>query len=89
MRKLFADGLYPDKLRNGELTAKLKREGHPSPPKAFLPACTRSQVVVYLDQSSRMVAIVHQYLKPDGTLGASGNPDPKALRHEGVLYRCL
>jgi hypothetical protein len=26
------------------------------------------------------MAIVHQYLRPDGTLGASGLPDPKWLR---------
>jgi hypothetical protein len=24
---------------------------------------------------------------PDGTIGASGMPDPKRLLHEGTLYR--
>ena len=89
IRRLFSEGGYEEKLRTGELTAKLKRDSHPSPPRAFLPTCTRSQILVYLDRSSRMVAVVHQYLRPDGTLGASGRRDPKALRHEGVLYRCL
>lgn len=89
IRKLFSEGRYEEKLSNGELTAKLKRDSHPAPPKAFLPTCTRSQILVYLDGSQRMVAVVHQYLKPDGTLGASGRRDPKALLHEGALYRCL
>jgi hypothetical protein len=30
--------------------------------------------------------MVHQYLQPDGTLGASGQPDPKRLLHDGILY---
>lgn len=32
------------------------------------------------------VAGVHQYLRVDGTLGASGRPDPKELLIGGVLY---
>jgi hypothetical protein len=31
--------------------------------------------------------MVHQYLRPDGTLGASGLPDPKLVVHEGVVYK--
>ena len=27
-----------------------------------------------------------KYLRPDGTIGASGRPDPKALIVEGVMY---
>ena len=36
-------------------------------------------MVRYLDADGNVVAMVHQYLLPDGTLGASGNPDPKWL----------
>lgn len=32
------------------------------------------------------VAVVHRYLRPDGTLGASGKPDPKRVLHAGVVY---
>ena len=32
------------------------------------------------------VALVHQYLRPDGTVGASGRPDPKAVLERGTLY---
>jgi hypothetical protein len=31
---------------------------------------------------------VHQYLRPDGTLGLSGRPDPKLVLYEGVVYYC-
>jgi hypothetical protein len=44
-----------------------------------------SQTVEYYDGDNR-VALVHQYLRPDGTIGASGRPDPKALLEDGILY---
>ncbi len=47
--------------------------------------CTRSQLITYFDADGRRVAIVHQYLRRDGTLGASGLPDPKWLLHEGEV----
>jgi hypothetical protein len=41
----------------------------------------------YLPDGTR-VALVHQYLRPDGFVGASGRPDPNALLKDGVLYFC-
>lgn len=32
------------------------------------------------------VATAHRYLLSDGTLGASGKPDPKAMKHDGKFY---
>lgn len=49
------------------------------------PPGTRSQIVAYYDGNER-VALVHQYLRPDEMIGASGLPDPKELREEGVIY---
>mgnify|MGYP000073566532 CR=1 FL=1 len=49
------------------------------------PVGTRSQMVAYFD-GVRKVALVHRYLRPDGTVGASGMPDPKELLDDGVLY---
>jgi len=43
------------------------------------PVCTRSQLVVYVTPEGESVALVHQYRRIDGTLGASGKPDPKRL----------
>ena len=52
-----------------------------------MPPCTLSQIVKYLDASGRPVAVVHQYLLANGTLGASGRPDPKWLLHDGTILR--
>ena len=34
----------------------------------------------------RKVAIAHRYVLEDGTLGASGKPDPKSMKHDGKFY---
>ena len=53
---------------------------------SFEPRGTRSQMVVYINSVNQPIALIHQYKRPDGTLGGSGKPDPKLLVHEGVLY---
>lgn len=86
LRNLFNTGGYWARVQAGEFAEKLLREGHPSPVASREPPCTRSQILAYLDASGRKVAIVHQYVRKDGTIGGSGKPDPKKLFHEGVLY---
>lgn len=54
-------------------------------PLASEPEGTLSQIVAYEDSSNRIV-LVHRYLRPDGTIGASGRPDPKELFEDGILY---
>lgn len=83
---MFNDGCYWEKAKDGRLAQKIKREGHPTSPKAEVPFCTRSQLISYSDDAGQEIARVHQYLLPDGTLGASGKPDPKRLLHDGILY---
>jgi len=46
-------------------------------------------MVSYRDASGNEVARVHQYLRPDGTIGASGKPDPKRVFINGTLYRLV
>jgi len=87
LRRLFNECRFWERVQAGELRASLKREGHPAPPASGQPYCTRSQEVFYFDAEDLEVARVHQYLRPDGTLGGSGRPDPKRLLHEGTLYR--
>lgn len=50
------------------------------------PFCTRSQIVAYRDHLGHQVARVHQYLRPDGTIGLSERPDPQQLMEDGILY---
>ena len=54
-----------------------------------IPAGSKSERVVYRDELGRRVAIVHQFRKPNGQLGASGKPDPKMLEHEGDNYYAI
>jgi hypothetical protein len=78
IRQLFNDGQYYERSLTGEYITYMKRDSHPEP-LADEPHCTRSQIVYYYNRKGEPVAIVHQYLRPDGTLGGSGRPDPKCL----------
>src|SRR5688572_16911845 len=49
------------------------------------PVGTRKQLLEYYDGQER-VALVHLVVLPDGTIGASGLPDPKVLLVDGVLW---
>jgi hypothetical protein len=86
LRKMFNDGKYWEHVKQGMLRAELKANNHPSSPRARVPFCTRSQYLIYINNNGRKVAGVHQYLLPNGKLGASGRPDPKELLVNGVLY---
>jgi hypothetical protein len=86
IRKLFNDGQYYHRVLSGQLTTYIKADTVlKTPPDGELSG-TRSQIVIYYDLDGQFVAIVHQYLRLDGTLGASGKPDPKKLFHEGRMY---
>jgi hypothetical protein len=63
------------------------KQTHPSRTKANEPFCTWTQEVFYIDANNDEIARVHQYLRPDGTLGASGLPDPKQLVENDIVYR--
>jgi hypothetical protein len=87
MRNRFNAGGYWERVKAGTLRAVVLQDRHPSLPAANEPFCTKSQMVSYRESSGDEVARVHQYLRPDGTLGASGRPDPKRLCEAGILYR--
>ena len=86
LRQMFNEHQFWERANSGELTTKVIRESHPSPPRARLPECTRSQLIAYFNRDGVKVALAHQYLQPDGTLGAGGRPDPKRLLMNGLLY---
>lgn len=83
---MFNDGNYLARVTSGELSTRIVRQRHPAAPKAQVPFCTWSQIIAFLDRNGDEVALAHQYLQPDGTLGASGFPDPKRLLKDGTLY---
>ncbi len=89
LRRMFNDGDYWGRAQRGELIIVAIKDRAPSPPLSlsFEPPGTRSQTLMYRDpQTGGLVAIVHQYLRPDGTLGAGGRPDPKQLIIEDIGY---
>lgn len=85
IRKLFNDGDYFARAAAGEFTKTIVRRNHPSPPLAKEPHCTHSELVAYMDKYGQEIARVHRYLRPDNSIGLSGQEDPKQLWHNGVL----
>ncbi len=86
MRKIFNEERIWERAKSGEFSAITMKDRHPSLTAANEPYCTRSQIVSYRDSSGNEVAKIHQYLRRDGTIGASGKPDPKRLFLNGTLY---
>ena len=89
MQRRFNEGRYWERAQAGEFTMILMEDRHPSLMAADEPFCTHSQMVSYRDTENNEIARVHQYLRPDGKIGASGRPDPKRLFEDGTLYRLI
>jgi hypothetical protein len=79
IRRQFNKRRLWEQAQSGLLTQHPRKDRHPNPPPATEALCTRSQIVLYVDCHGRAVALVHQYVRPNGQLGASGRPDPKML----------
>ncbi len=79
LQEVFNRAKLHERIRAGELREILVKSSHPSPPRSGNPDCTRSQILIYATLDGKPVALVHQYMRPDGTLGGSGKPDPKML----------
>ncbi len=87
IRDLFKESQYPERMRSGELNQEIIKRSHlQNPGQKRMPVCTHSEVLLYTSHDNKEFVIVHQYLKPDGTLGASGKPDPKKIRIGDGIY---
>jgi len=86
MCKRFNEGQYWQKVIRGELSAHVLEETI-STLLTHEPGPIRSQMVSYRDVNNQEIARVHQFLRPDDSIAASGMPDPKRLLEGGVLYR--
>jgi len=84
MRSQFSNLRVAERHADGELTVRVT-DSRPAPRRARQGRGARSQMVEYLDRG-RLVAICHRYLKADGSLGASGQPDPKWLWVDGDIW---
>lgn len=86
LREKFNASQYPVMIANGTLAPIVLRDGQPDPQKRE-PLGTRSQYIRYVNQSGQWLVEGHRYLRSDGTLGASGKFDPKAIRLGNTIYR--
>jgi hypothetical protein len=85
---MFNEGRFVERAASGELQIRVKPESeHPAPAAAEEPAGTLSHILQYFDSAGLLVAQAHEYLRPDGTVGGSGRPDPKWLFIDETIYK--
>ena len=88
MQRLFNNGEYWRRMQEGEFREELISYHRCSFPELVerYPGI-RGKSAYYKDRLDTKVAEVHYYVLPDDTIIPGKRPDPKKLRHEGVLYR--
>lgn len=84
LRTMFNEGRYYERMQEGEFLPEVTDIG-PSP--THFSADIRSQIVAYIDQAGRTVAIVHQYGYDNGDVAEGTQPDPKFLFEQGVRLK--
>jgi len=91
LRELFNLEVLP-RIEAGELQELVLSE-RPAHPKYGQESGAQSQIVAYYEAGKGSkgvigpkVAVIHRYLLSDGSLGASGRPDPKSLKLDGRFY---
>jgi hypothetical protein len=85
MRWLFRKHDIWRKVKRGELIEVVTRSANAIPEANQMPGA-KSQRIEYRDPNGLTVAVIHQYLNLDGSLGASGKPDPKEILINGIIY---
>lgn len=90
IREAFNFGQFWERAQLGEFSLLLEYDKHYTRQEAsqrHVTYCSRSQTVRYVDNSGDSIAVVHQIREPNGSLGASGKPDPKFLRLETEVLK--
>jgi len=82
---MFKDVGYEDAILSKRARAGKPYKDDPGPP--HQQAGARSQMVPY-SLMGHLIALCHQYTMPDGSIGASGKPDPKMLEYQGYQLNC-
>jgi hypothetical protein len=77
VRARFNASRLVQRAASGDVTEALKTPGRAPSAAVNEPPGTLSRIVRYKDARGRVLAVVHRYLRPDGTLGGSGWTDPK------------
>ena len=82
IRQWFNDNVLS---RENQFEVQIIKEKHPSNTRAGQPFCTRTQMLLYT-RDGKEVARALQFLRSDGTIGASGSPDPKRIIVNRQVY---
>jgi hypothetical protein len=87
LQRIFNENEYWERAQGGEFSEEVIDDA-PAARKYRFPAGTRDQTVWYHETTGhgRRVAVVHQFRKRDGTLAASGRPDPKWVLVGNTIY---
>ena len=86
LRKLFNAGAYWQKAQDGALEVDIERSREIAQPlcgKLRMPPGSVSQIVAYRLPGGAKVAVVPQYVRPDGQV--RGKPDQKYLLVDGEI----
>src|SRR2546425_1480208 len=83
--QMFKDVGYERAILEKRASAGTPYKDDPGPP--HQPPGTRSQSVPHFLMGSK-IAVCHQYTLPDGSIGASGKPDPKMIQYQGYRLYC-
>jgi|SRR5208282_4126819 len=86
IQQLFNEGKFAERAKSGEFRKRMVSDQYANPTKTGMPPGTKTQMVEYIDANDNQIALVHQYRLPDGSIGASGKPDPKKLLIGEYLY---
>lgn len=87
LQDIFNHSQYPRQIAEGLLVPTILRDGLlQNPDQRQEPAGTKSQKIRYADLAGQWLVIIHQYLRPDGSIGASGKQDPKWLHLNGTTF---
>jgi len=83
---LFNDSGYYDMVCAGQIHTEVKKSYCTDTPPSNAEYCTQSQIITYKDHAGNFLAEVHQYQRKDGTLAASGLPEPKKLLYDNQIF---
>jgi hypothetical protein len=85
LRRIYNHNRLWERAQSGEFEERVLSEGRPARSSAE-PKDAISRRVGYFDHTGRQVAVVHEYVRRGGKLGASQQPDPKSVRIGNTIY---
>lgn len=80
LRRLFNESNITERAEREEVRVTYRKLPRRAPASAGQAPGAVTELLEYFLPDGTSIALAHQYRNPDGTIGASGRPDPKLLR---------